>query len=122
MKETTDRHFEGVRQILPKAQRLVLFDFDTSENACHPDPTNPALSEWKRRNIENYLLVPQAWQRAAATLLKLPENDLSENKTVSFYSFQSPSEPIQDLRGQGRTRDLARVPDCQFLRIPALVW
>ena len=100
MKEATDRHFEGIRQILPKAQRLVLFDFDTGDNAYHPDPANPALSEWKRRNIENYLLVPQAWQRAAASLLKLPENDLllePVRKTVAQF-FES--ENLALPRGQ----------------------
>jgi hypothetical protein len=76
MKEATDRHFEGIRQILPKARRLVLFDFDTGDKAYHPEPGNPAMFEWKRHNIENYLLVPEAWQRAAAGLLKLPEDDL----------------------------------------------
>jgi ABC-type taurine transport system ATPase subunit len=88
MKEATDRHFEGIRQILPKAKRLVLFDFDTAENAYHPEPANPILFEWKRRNIENYLLVPQAWQRAAASLLKLPDNDLllePVRKTVAQF-------------------------------------
>jgi len=76
MKEAADRHFEGVRQILPNAKRLILFDFDTSENAFHPEPDNPTLMEWKRRNIENYLLVPSAWKRAVASLLRLPDDDL----------------------------------------------
>ena len=75
MKEAADRHFEGIRQVLRKAKRLVLFDFDTGDHAYHPEPTNPSLFEWKRRNIENYLLVPEPWQRAAASLLKLPEGD-----------------------------------------------
>jgi hypothetical protein len=59
MEKTTDRHFEGIRQILPKARRLVLFDYDydTGDNVYHPDSTNPALFEWKRHNIESYLLV-----------------------------------------------------------------
>lgn len=76
MKENADRHFEGVRQVLPKARRLLLFDLDTAAEAFHPEPGNPALVEWKRRNIENYLLVPSAWVRAAAALLRLPEDDL----------------------------------------------
>jgi hypothetical protein len=28
-------------------------------------PDNLALAEWKRKNIENYLLVPDAWKRSA---------------------------------------------------------
>ena len=100
MKDATDRHFEGIRQILPKAKRLVLFDFDTGDNAYHPEPANAILFEWKRRNIENYLLVPEPWQRAAASLLKLPEGDLlleTVRKTVTQF-FES--ENLALPRGQ----------------------
>ncbi len=100
MKEATDRHFEGIRQILPSAKRLVLFDFDTSDNAYHPEPANPILFEWKRRNIENYLLVPEPWQRTSASLLKLPEDDLllePVRKTVTQF-FES--ENLALPRGQ----------------------
>lgn len=100
MKAATDRHFEGIRQILPNAKRLVLFDFDTSDNAYHPESANPILFEWKRRNIENYLLVPEPWQRAAASLLKLPEGDLllePVRKTVTqFFDSENLALP----RGQ----------------------
>ena len=65
MQQNANRHFDGVRQIIPAARRLMLFDFDTSETAFHPEPDNLALFEWKRKNIDNYLLVPQAWLRAA---------------------------------------------------------
>jgi hypothetical protein len=64
MKAEADRHFQGVTQIIPNAKRLVLFDYDTSETAYHPTVDNPALYEWKRKNIQNYLLVPNAWVRA----------------------------------------------------------
>jgi hypothetical protein len=100
MKEATDRHFEGVRQILPEAQRLVVFDFDTGDNAYHPDPANPALFEWTRRNIENYLLVPQAWQRAAASLLKLPEDDLLLEPVRKTLAQFFESENLALPRGQ----------------------
>ncbi|MFH0938587.1 MAG: AAA family ATPase [Planctomycetota bacterium] len=97
MKEVTDRHFEGIRQILPKAKRLVLFDYDT-DDSYHPEPANPALFEWKRRNIENYLLVPEAWQRIAASLLKLPENSLlfdPVEKTISeFFGSENLALPL----------------------------
>jgi len=65
MQQNANRHFDGVRQIIPEARRLMLFDFDTSETAFHPEPDNLALFEWKRKNIDNYLLVPKAWLRAA---------------------------------------------------------
>jgi len=109
MKEAADRHFEGVRQILPNAKRLILFDFDTSENAFHPPPDNPTLVEWKRRNIENYLLVPSAWKRAVASLLTLPDDDLLMEpirKTVDdFFAGENLTLP----RGQTWSNVSAKV-------------
>jgi len=100
MNQATDRHFDGIRQILPKAKRLVLFDFDTADNAFHPAPTNPSLFEWKRRNIENYLLVPEAWQRAAASILKLPEGDLLLEPVRKIVTEFFGSENLALPRGQ----------------------
>ena len=42
----------------------MVFDFDTERTAFHPEPDNPVLFEWGRKNIENYLLVPGAWKKA----------------------------------------------------------
>jgi len=64
MKTRADDHFAALKQIIPEVRRLMLFDYD-DRATFHPDPDNPALAEWKRRNIENYLLVPDAWKRAA---------------------------------------------------------
>jgi hypothetical protein len=68
MLNDAQRHFAGVRQIIPHAKRLVLFDYD-DEDSFHPPPGNPVLCEWQRKNIDNYLLVPEAWIRAARPLL-----------------------------------------------------
>ncbi len=76
MKEAADRHFAGVTQIVPNARRLMLVDYDTGKDAFHPEPSNPALYEWSRANIENYLLVPEAWERAALRQLRVDEQDL----------------------------------------------
>ncbi len=64
MLNNAHRHFAGVRQIIPHAKRLVLFDYD-DEESFHPPSGNPVLCEWQRKNIDNYLLVPEAWIRAA---------------------------------------------------------
>ncbi len=64
MRDEADRHFEALRTVLPKARRVMVFDFDTERTAFHPDAGNPVLFEWGRKNIENYLLVPDAWKRA----------------------------------------------------------
>jgi hypothetical protein len=66
MKEEADKHFEGLRQIVPNVKRIMLFDYDSADDAFHPEAKNKTLHEWKRKNIENYLLVKDAWHRAAA--------------------------------------------------------
>ena len=65
MREEADRHFSGVAQYVKDARRLMVFDYDSDKTAFHPEPDNPALFEWKRKNIENYLFVPEAWIQAA---------------------------------------------------------
>ncbi|MGA1355067.1 MAG: ATP-dependent nuclease [Prochlorothrix sp.] len=64
MLEESDRHFKGIRQVIPTAKRLMLVDYDEDEVALNPRADNPVLYEWRRKNIENYLLVPAAWKRA----------------------------------------------------------
>ncbi len=75
MKRQAEQHFEALKQIIPSLKRVMLFDFDDEEQAFHPEASNPSLAEWKRKNIENYLLVPDAWQRA---LLKGSGRDTPE--------------------------------------------
>ncbi len=65
MKGRADEHFAALKEIVPEAERLLLFDFDDAQKAFHPKHDNPGLAEWKRKNIENYLLVPDAWRHAA---------------------------------------------------------
>jgi hypothetical protein len=69
MKERADAHFAAVRQIVPTVQRVMLFDRDDGQGAFHPEPDNSSLAEWRRRNIENYLLVPDAWKRVVGQRL-----------------------------------------------------
>lgn len=82
MKERADSHFEALQQVIPGVSRLMLFDFDDANEAFHPKPGNPVLAEWKRKNIENYLLVPDAWRRAALQQLKLEPDDLFAQSTL----------------------------------------
>jgi hypothetical protein len=65
MKTRADEHFAALKQIIPEVSRLMLLDYD-DRATFHPKPNNPTLFEWKRKNIENYLLVPDAWKRAAS--------------------------------------------------------
>lgn len=69
MKKDADRHFGSVHQIIPQVKRLMIFDYDTDKTAFHPKETNEVLFEWKRKNIENYLLIPDAWKKAVRQVL-----------------------------------------------------
>jgi hypothetical protein len=64
MRKSADKHFAALQQIVPTVKRKMLFDFDNAAGAFHPDTDNCTLVEWKRKNIENYLLVPDSWKRA----------------------------------------------------------
>jgi hypothetical protein len=75
MKDNADRHFRSVRQIIPEAKRLMVFDYDTDEQAFHPTKEDKVLFEWNRKNIENYLLVPESWKKAVMKVLGA-ENEL----------------------------------------------
>ena len=88
MKAQTEAHFKAIRQIIPNAKRIVLFDFDSDAKAFHPPPENLHLVEWKRKNIENYLLVPTAWKRATLqTLGNLPEDLFTAPVLQSIDAF-----------------------------------
>lgn len=76
MRRLANEHFEALKHIVPEVQRLMLFDYDGDDQAFHPAPDNPTLVEWRRKNIENYLLVPSAWRRVALQVLQLAEDDL----------------------------------------------
>ncbi len=84
MKERADQHFIALQQIVPGVSRLMLFDFDDAKDAFHPPSDNPSLAEWKRKNIENYLLVPDAWKRAAMQHLGYADDDLFAQPIQEF--------------------------------------
>jgi AAA15 family ATPase/GTPase/nitrate reductase NapAB chaperone NapD len=86
MKKKVDKHFGGLKKIVPNVKRLILFDFDTEETSYHPAANNPALFEWNRKNIENYLLVPDVWKRAILDKRNETENNL----------FNQPMQDIVD--------------------------
>ena len=76
MKSQADAHFRALSQVVSGVKRLMVFDYDDSDNAFSPEDNNPVLVEWKRKNIENYLLVPTAWRRVALQVLESPNGDL----------------------------------------------
>ncbi len=97
MKKLADEHFKALKHIVPGVKKLMLFDFDSSDEAFHPSDDNPSLAEWKRKNIENYLLVPPAWRRAALLVMKLSDDDLFARPVMGlidrFFTDQNLSLP-----------------------------
>ncbi len=97
MKARADGHFAALQQIIPAVSRLMLFDYDDGDSAFHPEPENPVLVEWKRKNIENYLLVPDAWRRAALGQTEWGEDDLFADPFLqvinNFFSEQNLTLP-----------------------------
>lgn len=97
MKADSDLHFEGVRQIIPNAKRIVLFDYDNEKEAFHPGLDNPVLYEWNRKNIENYLLVIDSWVRAALQSLSLSEENIFsfpiKERIEDFFAGQNLTLP-----------------------------
>lgn len=75
MKKLSDTHFSALKEVNPLIQRMMILDYD-DENSFHPDPDNKVIFEWKRKNIDNYLLVPSAWKRAVSNLLNEAEESL----------------------------------------------
>jgi energy-coupling factor transporter ATP-binding protein EcfA2 len=76
MKSETKKHFEALKEIVPEAKRHILFDRDEEDTAIRPSADNIGISEWTRRNIENYLISPDAWLRASAIKLGCAQSDL----------------------------------------------
>ncbi len=57
-------HFNALRKIIPECKNYIIMDLDTGKLF----PNNPKVFEWSRTNIENYLLVKDAWIASAAFL------------------------------------------------------
>lgn len=97
MKTRADEHFAALKQIIPEVSRLMLFDYDDKDSAFHPLPNNPSLAEWKRKNIENYLLVPDAWKRAALRQTECGGDDLFAQSILqaidTFFADQNLTLP-----------------------------
>lgn len=64
MRKKADDHFKALKQIVPSIRRVILLDFDSKDTAINPPSDQPTMNEWKRKNIDNYLLVSDAWRRA----------------------------------------------------------
>jgi hypothetical protein len=97
MQRQAKQHLVALKHIVPEVRHLMLFDFDDADTAFHPGTANPSLAEWRRKNIENYLLVRPAWRRAVAEVLRCAEDDLfaqSSLQTIdSFFADENLALP-----------------------------
>jgi hypothetical protein len=87
MKKHADEHFAAMKQIIPNVTRLILFDYDDSDSAFHPPADNMILNEWKRKNIENYMLVSDAWKRAALRYFECEDNLFTQPISSAIDKF-----------------------------------
>jgi energy-coupling factor transporter ATP-binding protein EcfA2 len=97
MNERANEHFAALKAINPAVKRVVLFDYDR-DDSWHPDPGNPVVREWTRTNIENYLLVPDAWKNAVLDAQNATEFDLYNDDyrqiIDTFFNEQGISLPL----------------------------
>lgn len=97
MMKLAKEHFAALKQIVTDVRHLMLFDYDSNDDAFHPEASNPSLAEWRRKNIENYLLVPPAWKRVVLQVLQSPEDDLFAQPVVQvidqFFADENLSLP-----------------------------
>lgn len=107
MKDRAEAHFSAMRQINPAIKRVQLLDYDTEEG-YHPNEDNPCIKEWKRKNIDNYLMVDSAWKRAVAKQLneQMDSLFLQPYNTIinDFFSEQnltlSPNTTWKNVKAQ----------------------
>lgn len=107
MKDRADAHFSAMRQINPAIKRVQLLDYDT-DDGYHPNEDNPCIKEWKRKNIDNYLMVDSAWKRAVAKQLneQMDSLFLQPYNTIinDFFSEQnltlSPNTTWKNVKAQ----------------------
>jgi predicted ATPase len=81
MQDKADAHYKALKQINPQVKRAILLDYDSDNVAINPQANNIVLNEWKRKNIDNYLLVPDAWKRAVCVALNY------DSKSPNLYTL-----------------------------------
>ena len=88
MKRRADEHFDALKQIVPNLKRATLLDYDNENVAFHPKSDQPFFNEWKRKNIDNYLLTPKAWKQAVKNKSNVHELFLEPYNSIidKFFS------------------------------------
>ncbi len=133
MIKKADNHFNALKQIVPDVKRAILLDYDNDDVALNPSSNQSVLNEWKRKNIDNYLLVPDAWKRAVVNeknaalkdLFLISYNELIENVFVGQNLFLPPKGNWKTIKAQifsviDGKKLLFENPDSLFLQIKGI--
>ena len=64
MLQFADRHFRGCKLLGEGAERVLVLDRNDGKWIRRAEQ-DPNLLVWRKRHVESYLLVPEAWERAA---------------------------------------------------------
>ncbi len=86
MKKIADEHFNALKNINTDIKRVMVFDYNNDETAFKANEKNPVLKEWKRKNIENYLLIPEAWKMAILDVTNEPTFNLLNSQYVNIIN------------------------------------
>ncbi len=93
MKDKAKLHFDALKQIVPNVKQAILLDYDNDDVALNPSPNQPTLNEWKRKNIDNYLLVPDAWKRAVENELPGLFGETAHERIDQVFASQNLNLP-----------------------------
>jgi predicted ATPase len=92
MMDKANSHYVALKKFVPYLKQAILVDYDNDAVALNPPSDQAVCNEWKRKNIDNYLLVPDAWKRAVENkgdnnitgLFRKPYDDVVD----SFFTKQ----------------------------------
>lgn len=98
MLHQSNAHFVALRQIVPEVKRMLLMDMD-NEPILKQGEENEVLIEWQRKNIENYLLVPEAWKEAVLDCRNETAFDLFNNEYASIIDDFFAEQGLELPRG-----------------------
>lgn len=102
MKEKAKNHFDALKQIIPDLKQAILLDNDGDEFI--PPANQQTLNVWKRKNIDNYLLVSDAWKRSVEKefdgVFLQSCNDIIDNMFAGQNLTLPPGSNWQNVKAQ----------------------
>jgi len=95
-----DRHFKACRFLSQEPRRLLVLDRNDGKWQARME-SDEQLLVWRKRHIESYLLVPDAWIRAAEAAAERQfalAGPAAVNVARAFFAEQSRGLPVDWLR------------------------